>query len=241
MKRKSTIVSTTALSLALAATLSARTWTDAATGRTIQGKMVGSNSTHVEVQVDNRRLSIEIARLSEADKAFIKKQSEMSNSPEDGAQDSKVPDSTEEISALLKKGLSEEQGKEEREKVAAFFKSLLPQKGADGEPVEWEVTPYQSGGSYPKDSLMMAAYLYPAGDDENRLMWAHILYTTEESAFEPMDKFLGYGVIRAEDAHAFLTVNRVDFRLVADDESYRDDKKIEAILKASDLETMEKL
>lgn len=55
--------------------LAARTWTDVASGRTLEGDYVESNETQVVIKSGNRTLKINIARLGDADKAFIKEQS----------------------------------------------------------------------------------------------------------------------------------------------------------------------
>jgi hypothetical protein len=65
----------TALSLVIATPLSARTWTDAATGRTLEGTYVSADAEHVVVESKGRTIKIAIARLSDADKAFVREQS----------------------------------------------------------------------------------------------------------------------------------------------------------------------
>jgi hypothetical protein len=54
--------------------LPARTWTDAATGRTLEGDYVESDAAKVAIKSGGRTIEIDIARLSDADKAFIKEQ-----------------------------------------------------------------------------------------------------------------------------------------------------------------------
>lgn len=75
MKRKLVLVISVVLSLATATELPARTWTEAATGRTIQADYVESDTTHVVLKKGDRTYKIAIARLSDAGKAFIKEQS----------------------------------------------------------------------------------------------------------------------------------------------------------------------
>ena len=65
----------TALSLAIATPPSARTWTEAATGRTLEGTYVSADADHVVIKTKGRNFKIAIARLSDADKAFIREQS----------------------------------------------------------------------------------------------------------------------------------------------------------------------
>ena len=74
MKRHIKSLLTTVLFLPLALPLSARTWADAANGRTLEGTYVESNATHVKVKTGTRTLDIEIAWLSDADKEFIREQ-----------------------------------------------------------------------------------------------------------------------------------------------------------------------
>ena len=47
--------------------------------------------------------------------------------------------------------------------------------------------------------------------------------------------------MRAPNAHCFVTVKRTDVRGVADADSYKDDKKIDAVIEAIDLRTISKL
>jgi hypothetical protein len=65
----------TALSLAIATPLSARTWTEAATGRTVEGTYISADADHVVIKAKGRTFKIAIARLSDADKAFVREQS----------------------------------------------------------------------------------------------------------------------------------------------------------------------
>ena len=74
MKKKPLLLLCSALLLATVAPLSARTWTDAASGRTLEGDYVSSDATHVIVRSGGKTLEIAIDRLSEADREFIKAQ-----------------------------------------------------------------------------------------------------------------------------------------------------------------------
>ena len=65
---------TVALFLASVTTLTARTWTEAKTGRTLEGNFVESDGGQVTIKSSDRTFKIDIARLSEADQAFIKEQ-----------------------------------------------------------------------------------------------------------------------------------------------------------------------
>lgn len=65
--------------------LPARTWTDAATGRTLEGDYVSSDATHVSIKSGDRNLKIEITRLSDTDKTFIKNQSAKKSDPASSA------------------------------------------------------------------------------------------------------------------------------------------------------------
>ena len=52
----------------------ARTWKEAATGRTIEADMVSSDASSVVVKTrDGRRLTLPLERLSDDDKAFVQK------------------------------------------------------------------------------------------------------------------------------------------------------------------------
>ena len=75
MTSNSLLLLFTTLSLAIATPLSARTWTEAATGRTVEGNYVSADADHVVVKAKGRTFKIAIARLSDADKAFIREQS----------------------------------------------------------------------------------------------------------------------------------------------------------------------
>lgn len=75
MIRNSLLLLLTTLSLAIATPLSARTWTEAATGRTVEGNYVSADADHVVIKAKGRTFKIAIARLSDADKAFIREQS----------------------------------------------------------------------------------------------------------------------------------------------------------------------
>ncbi len=58
--------------LATASHLPARTWTDATTKRTLEGDYISSDATNVVIKSGGKPIKIAIARLSDADKAFIK-------------------------------------------------------------------------------------------------------------------------------------------------------------------------
>jgi hypothetical protein len=75
MIRNSLLLLLTTLSLAIATPLSARTWTEAATGRTVEGNYVSADADHVVIKAKGRTFKIAIERLSDADKAFIREQS----------------------------------------------------------------------------------------------------------------------------------------------------------------------
>jgi len=75
MKNKTILVLSAALFIASATQLFARTWTDAASGRTLEGDYVESDSSQVVIKSGGRNIKIAIARLSDADKVFIKEQS----------------------------------------------------------------------------------------------------------------------------------------------------------------------
>ena len=75
MIKNSLLLLFTALSLAIATPLSARTWTEAATGRTVEGLYISADADHVVIKAKGRTFKIAIARLSDADKAFIREQS----------------------------------------------------------------------------------------------------------------------------------------------------------------------
>ena len=74
MKKKTLFVLSVALGMASATQLPARTWTDAATGRTLEGDYVKSDETHVVIRKTDRTVKIKLARLSDADKSFIQQQ-----------------------------------------------------------------------------------------------------------------------------------------------------------------------
>ena len=74
-----------ALFLASVTTLTARTWTEAKTGRTLEGDFVGSDGGQVTIMSGVGTFKIDIARLSEADQAFIKEQAARPGGRSDGS------------------------------------------------------------------------------------------------------------------------------------------------------------
>lgn len=76
MKMQRTLVSALLGVLLATAPLEARTWTDAKTGRTLDGELISvEDDTAVIKRADGKTFRIPISRLSKADQAFLKKQS----------------------------------------------------------------------------------------------------------------------------------------------------------------------
>jgi len=75
MKTEAALFFVAALLLATASPLSARTWTEAKSERTLEGDYVETDGTQVVIKSGDRTFKIDIARLSEADQTFIKEQS----------------------------------------------------------------------------------------------------------------------------------------------------------------------
>lgn len=72
------------LSLLLSLPLHARTWTEAATGRKLEGDFVTATDTTVTVRLANRStIDLPLSRLSEADQAFVKEQAKPATKPEE--------------------------------------------------------------------------------------------------------------------------------------------------------------
>ncbi len=70
------------LTLCTAATLQARTWTEAQSGRTLEGEFVKVQDSAVIVRTANgSTVQLPLARLSEADQTFVKEQAEAAAKP----------------------------------------------------------------------------------------------------------------------------------------------------------------
>lgn len=75
MKTQRTLVSGLLGILLVAATLEARTWTDAKTGRTLEGEFISVEDEKAVIKrADGKTFRIAISRLSKADQNFLKKQ-----------------------------------------------------------------------------------------------------------------------------------------------------------------------
>lgn len=153
-------------------------------------------------------------------------------------------DQVKRLSSLLEKGLKEKTVPEQEvEEIETLLRLLLPDTGANGEAVEWEVS-YSNGDNADNDeSDFITMDLHEKGktDTVDRLMWFHVLYHAEEDRDYGYEKFGRYGAMRAEGRHLFTRIGKVEIRAVADAEGYEDDQKIDAIVESMDLNAIKKL
>ncbi len=211
-----------------------RTWTST-DGRTIEADFLRLKGELVVVNRAGRTLKIPLAKLSEADRKWVADQA-----PKPAPAAAKPAD-PKRISEILEACFKAVPSDAERAEVVAFFTSLLPTKGADDEELDWKVAMPVWDANQPQDSILISADMYPKGNEEDRLMWFHIVYEAEEKEVFGNEKLGRYPALRAKDRHCFVTVKRTDVRGVADAESYEDGKKIDAVIEAIDLRTIAKL
>ncbi len=153
-------------------------------------------------------------------------------------------DQVKRLSSLLEKGLEEKVvSDQEVEEIESLLLLLLPDQGAHGEAVEWKVN-YSNGDNADGDeSDFITMDLYEKGktDSVDKLMWFHVLYNKKADRDYGYEKFGRYGAMRAEGRHLFTMIGKTEIRAVADAAGYEDDKKIDAIVEAMDLDAIKKL
>lgn len=86
MKTAKTLILTAIIALAVATILEARTWTEASSGRTIEGDFIKvEDDNAVIARANGKTVKLPLAKLSEEDQAFIKSQSAPAEESKEGA------------------------------------------------------------------------------------------------------------------------------------------------------------
>jgi CubicO group peptidase (beta-lactamase class C family) len=118
--------------LLLGSWIEARTWTEAATGRTIEADMVSSDASVVVVKMrDGRRMTLPLERLSEDDKAFVVKSRGGAVEPAKLPAAKRVEDLFEEVPKLSEEKIPVS-GEEDKAlaSVDAAIRKFMAEKGA---------------------------------------------------------------------------------------------------------------
>lgn len=132
---------------------------------------------------------------------------------------------------------------EKSEEIAKKLFLVLPKTTGELAGMEWEVS--FSKNTDEKDMLFSANLNRKKGEETEQVMWFHILYnphlTQEERNDYSTEKFEGYPATVAENQHLWILVNNMEIRAVADSDDFKNDAKIQAVLKGFALKDIEKL
>lgn len=144
----------------------------------------------------------------------------------------------EELSALLKGGAQDVKlDVDERSRIEALLKLVLPDSQYIGSDKEWDV----SYNDMDQGDFFQVDLRIKGEDYSERLMWFHILYQQEKPSFYGSEDFGKYRGMGYENVHYFILVENLEIRAVANAEAYKDDAKIKGMLEAFKLEDIEKL
>ncbi len=212
-----------------------REWTST-TGSKVTATLVSSTRKQVTLRTaKGKTIRLKLKQLSEADRKWIAENARGSSGLKSGEPD------TERLAAILEKALKEDPTDSERKEAQGIFASLLNGKKESPGNAEWELKFHKIGTPVEeRDSILISADLKPKGGGD-RLVWAHIVFKGKKPDSYGIEKFKSYPVMRMENRHVFLLAGRTEIRLVADDDDWKDDGKLEGLFKAMDLKAIKKL
>ena len=226
---------------------STRTWTSSS-GTVIEAELVSVNDKGDQAVLkttDGRTLTVPLNKLSAEDQKYLAENAPAAApKPALGSNNEAISDDQlKALSATLKKALKENPSEKEREKFETTFARLLPAKGADGEELRWKVSMPPAGEPGESGNVLITVDAHPksSADDDDRLVWMHVVYQAEKPESYGSDKWGRYPVMRMENRHMFVLIGQTEVRAIADAESYENDAKLEALVEGMNLEAIKKL
>lgn len=145
------------------------------------------------------------------------------------------------LKALLKKGLRVRLEKEETTEIEELFLKLLPERGAAGEVLEWEIG-YSNDDPGEEDKSDLLSLSMKAKEGGERLMWFHVLYHREKNENRAGREKVGrFPAARQSGKHAFTHIGKTEVRAVADNIVYKNDAIIDHVILSFDVAAIEKL
>ena len=131
---------------------------------------------------------------------------------------------------------------EKSEELAKNLLLVLPETTGDLAGLEWELS--CSKNTEEGDMLFTANLNRKKGEAVEQAMWFHILYnphlTKEERDDYSTETFEGYKATTSENAHLWVLVNNTEIRGVAEAEDFKNDAKIQSVLKKFNFKEIEK-
>ncbi|MCP4221218.1 MAG: hypothetical protein GY765_41715 [bacterium] len=132
---------------------------------------------------------------------------------------------------------------EKLEEYAKLLLLVLPETTGDLAGYEWDVSCNKNTEDH--DMLFAVNLNRKKGEESEQAMWFHIIYNAQMPKQERdeygTESFEGYKATVSENAHLWVLVNNMEIRAVADAEDFKNDVKIQAVLKAFKLKDIEKL
>lgn len=131
---------------------------------------------------------------------------------------------------------------EKAEELAKVLLLVMPETTGDLEGYKWEVSCNKNADE--KDMLFSVELNRKKGEEDEQAMWFHIIYnphlTQEERDGYSSEMFEGYRATIAENQHLWVLVNNMEIRAVAEAEDFKNDAKIQAVIKKFNLKEIEK-
>ena len=131
---------------------------------------------------------------------------------------------------------------EKSEELAKKLLLVLPETTGDLAGMEWELS--CSKNKDEGDMLFVANLNRKKGEETEMAMWFHIIYnphlTQEERDDYGAETFEGFKATISPNQHLWVLVNNMELRGVAEAEDFKNDAKLQAVLKAFDLKEIAK-
>jgi hypothetical protein len=152
----------------------------------------------------------------------------------------KLANFAKELKAAAQEGV--EVSLEKLEELSKLLELVLPKTTGDLAGMEWDIS--CSKNTDEKDMLFAVNLNRKKGEEVEQAMWFHIIYnphlTKEERDDYGTETFEGFKASIAENAHLWVLVNNMEIRAIADAEDFKNDAKIQSVVKKFDLKEIEK-